>query len=98
MLDIQVPYLVDGDVKLAHSNAILRYVSKKAGLEGDNDKAYAISQMFIEEVWNDSNVNRRRYWELYSHAIMYITDNLLSSTTPAFYYLFWSAPILTEKP
>ena len=50
MLDIQVPYLVDGDVKLAHSNAILRYVSKKAGLEGDNDKAYAISQMFIEEV------------------------------------------------
>ena len=50
ILDIQVPYLVDGDVKLAHSNAILRYVSKKSGLDGDNDKAYAMSQMFIEEV------------------------------------------------
>ena len=51
IFDIQVPYLVDGDVKLAHSNAILRYVSKKAGLQGHNDKAYAISEMFIEEVW-----------------------------------------------
>lgn len=48
--DLQIPYLVDGDVKMAQSNAILRYVSRKAGLEGDSDKAYAMSQMFIEEV------------------------------------------------
>lgn len=50
LLFFQLPYLVDGDVKLAQSMAILRYLSKKGGLQGDTDAAYAVSEMFIEEV------------------------------------------------
>lgn len=46
----QLPYLVDGDVKLAQSCAILRYLARKGGLQGDNDKAFAFSEMLIEEV------------------------------------------------
>ena len=46
----QIPYMVDGDIKLAHSNAILRYVARKAGLEGESIQAYAASNMLIEEV------------------------------------------------
>jgi glutathione S-transferase len=42
--------LVDGDVKLAQSSAILRYLARKGGLSGDTDAAYAVSEMFIEEV------------------------------------------------
>jgi hypothetical protein len=41
---------VDGDVKLAQSMAILHYLSKKGGLQGDTDASYAVSEMFIEEV------------------------------------------------
>eukprot|EP00596_Hydrurales_sp_CCMP1899_P007409 CAMPEP_0119040700 /NCGR_PEP_ID=MMETSP1177-20130426/10713_1 /TAXON_ID=2985 /ORGANISM="Ochromonas sp, Strain CCMP1899" /LENGTH=182 /DNA_ID=CAMNT_0007006011 /DNA_START=129 /DNA_END=677 /DNA_ORIENTATION=- len=55
----QLPYLVDGDVKLAQSMAILHYLSKKGGLQGDTDASYAVSEMFIEEA-NDifSMVNK----------------------------------------
>lgn len=45
----QVPYLVHGDVKLAQSNAILRYVAKLAGLQGSTDIAFALSEQLIEE-------------------------------------------------
>lgn len=31
-LHFQLPYYIDGDVKLTQSNAILRYISKKHGL------------------------------------------------------------------
>ena len=45
----QLPHLEHGDVSLSQSNAILRYVGKQAGLNGDSDKAYALSEMLIEE-------------------------------------------------
>lgn len=46
----QLPLLVDGDIRLAQSNAILRYVADKAGLDGrDDPKYYALSEMLIEE-------------------------------------------------
>lgn len=45
----QVPYLVDGDVSLAQSGAIQRYIAKKGNLLGDNDKDYAMSEMLTEE-------------------------------------------------
>ena len=38
-----------GDIKFAQSAAILRYVAKQAGLAGDNDAEYALSEMLIEE-------------------------------------------------
>nr|CAD01094.1 glutathione S-transferase [Xenopus laevis] len=33
-----LPYLVDGDVKLTQSNAILRYIARKHGLCGESEK------------------------------------------------------------
>lgn len=51
----QLPYLVDGDVKIAQSNAILRYVARKADLAGNiSDAHYGLSEMLIEEA-NDLN-------------------------------------------
>jgi hypothetical protein len=46
----QLPYLVHGDYKLGQSNAILRYVARLAGLEGDDAKSYGFNNMLIEEV------------------------------------------------
>ena len=46
----QLPYLVDGDVKVAQSLAILRYLARKGGLQGDDDKGFAFSEMLIQEV------------------------------------------------
>jgi len=44
----QVPYMEHDDVKMAHSNAILRYVGKLAGTEGVANQHY-LSEMLIEE-------------------------------------------------
>ncbi len=53
----QLPYLVDGDVKIAQSNAILRYVARKAGLDGsDSDDKFGLSEMLIEESTDISNL------------------------------------------
>jgi glutathione S-transferase len=46
----QLPYLEDGDVKFAQSGAIIRYVAKKGGLDGDNLADFAKSEMLIEEM------------------------------------------------
>merc|ERR1712141_16012 len=45
----QLPVLNDGDRWMSQSMAITRYVSKKWGLEGDNLKDFAISELLIEE-------------------------------------------------
>jgi len=45
----QVPFLEHGDLKLGQSMAIARYASRKAGLSGDNDRDFAISEQLIEE-------------------------------------------------
>lgn len=45
----QVPYLVDGDIKIAQSNAIFRYIAKKGNMQGDTDKDFAFSEMLTEE-------------------------------------------------
>lgn len=45
----QLPYLVDGNVRLAQSNAIFRYVAKKGNMTGDTPEAYADSEMLTEE-------------------------------------------------
>lgn len=41
----QLPELVDGNFKLAQSNAILRYVARKHGLYGKNDEERALIDM-----------------------------------------------------
>jgi len=46
----QLPYLVDGDVKIAQSLAIARYLAKKGGIDGsDNLATFAMSEQLIEE-------------------------------------------------
>ena len=46
----QLPYLVDGDVSLAQSGALIRYVARKGGLSGETDADFAKSEMLIEEM------------------------------------------------
>jgi glutathione S-transferase len=45
----QLPYLVDGDVKIGQSQAIARYLGRKYGLEGENDAEFAQSEQLLEE-------------------------------------------------
>ena len=45
----QLPLLIDGDVKINQSLAILNYVGRKAGTQGETDAAYGMSQMLISE-------------------------------------------------
>ncbi len=45
----QLPYLVDNGLKVNQSMAIARYLSRKYGLQGDNDADFAISEQLIEE-------------------------------------------------
>lgn len=54
----QVPYMVDGNVRMAQSFGILRYIAKKAGLLGDTDVQYAMSEMLIEEANDIRNIVR----------------------------------------
>jgi hypothetical protein len=56
----QLPYLVDGEVKVAQSLAILRYLARKGGLQGDDDKGFAFSEMLIQEVSNDRRMQYER--------------------------------------
>lgn len=58
----QVPYLVDGDIKIAQSNAIFRYLAKKGGLQGDNDLAFAASEQFTEEANDLYNLLTKAYY------------------------------------
>jgi glutathione S-transferase len=45
----QVPLLVDGDIRFSQSQAILRYLARKGGLQGETDADFALSEMLIEE-------------------------------------------------
>lgn len=46
----QFPYLTHGNVRIAQSGAIMRYVAMKAGLDGrEDDVDFARSQMLLEE-------------------------------------------------
>ena len=47
----QIPYLEHGDVKLAQSGAIIRYLAKLGSIDGRNsDQQFAMSEMLIEEM------------------------------------------------
>ncbi|CAL8088609.1 unnamed protein product [Orchesella dallaii] len=49
-----LPYLIDGDVKLSQTNAILRYVARKNGLLG-NDDTEAMRADLVAAEWADFN-------------------------------------------
>jgi len=44
-----LPYMIDGDVRLTQSNAILRYIARKHSLLGKDEQQMAIVDMVIEE-------------------------------------------------
>ncbi|CAE8601707.1 unnamed protein product, partial [Polarella glacialis] len=46
MLFANLPYLMDGEVALAQSNTILRYIGRKFGLMGDPSAAHIIDLIF----------------------------------------------------
>jgi glutathione S-transferase len=48
----QLPLLIDGDVRVNQSLAIVNYVARKTNLQGETDAEFAISQMLISE-YND---------------------------------------------
>jgi len=50
-----LPYLVDGDLKLTQTNAILRYLGAKYNLLGENTKVQAHSDMMLEEAMDMRN-------------------------------------------
>ncbi|XP_077983079.1 glutathione S-transferase Mu 4-like [Glandiceps talaboti] len=44
-----LPYMIDGDVKLTQSNAILRYIARKANLLGTNEKEITRVNLMAEQ-------------------------------------------------
>jgi glutathione S-transferase P len=59
----QVPVLHDGDFHLAQSNAILRYVSRKYGFYGNNDKEAALIDMINDQ---QEDVRLTYYYFIYN--------------------------------
>ncbi len=45
----QLPFLKHGDVKVSQSGAIMRYLAKKANLQGQTDADFVMSEMLTEE-------------------------------------------------
>jgi glutathione S-transferase len=45
----QYPFMIHGDIKIAQSMAIARYVARLANLNGVTEKEYALSEMLMEE-------------------------------------------------
>ena len=45
-----LPYFVDGDIKLSQSNAILRHIGRKHGLYGLDDKHAAEIDMLLDTI------------------------------------------------
>jgi len=50
-----LPYLIDGDVKITQSNAIMRYLGSKYSLLGENNKVMGTSEMMLEEAMDVRN-------------------------------------------
>ena len=42
-----LPYLIDGDVRVVQSDAILRYLARKFGLEGDDDAEKTLADQMV---------------------------------------------------
>ena len=58
----QVPAIEHGDVKMAQGWGCFRYAAKQAGLLGDNDAEYALSEMLTEEAVDLYNImNKANY-------------------------------------
>tara|TARA_R110002050_G_scaffold294634_1_gene452626 strand:+ start:517 stop:1143 length:627 start_codon:yes stop_codon:yes gene_type:complete len=45
----QLPYIKDGDVTIAQSGALIRYLSRKGGIQGDSLATYGLAESLVEE-------------------------------------------------
>ncbi|XP_060551537.1 glutathione S-transferase Mu 1-like [Ruditapes philippinarum] len=50
-----LPYYIDGDVKISQSHAIVRHVARKYKLDGETEKEKAVVDMIIEEAMDLRN-------------------------------------------
>nr|ACD13785.1 glutathione S-transferase mu [Reishia clavigera] len=50
-----LPYYIDGDIKITQSNAILRFIAGKHGLLGKTDKEKAYADMMLENAMDFRN-------------------------------------------
>jgi len=50
-----LPYLIDGDVRITQSNACYRYIARKAGLYGKTEKEMALADMCADQVMDFRN-------------------------------------------
>merc|ERR1711872_592073 len=46
-----LPYYIDGDIKITQSNAILRYIARKNDLVGKNETEKAMVDMMADNPW-----------------------------------------------
>ncbi|CAF1085501.1 unnamed protein product, partial [Didymodactylos carnosus] len=47
-----LPYLIDGDIKLTQSNVILRYLGRKFNMMGKTEKEVAMCELLIDQLFN----------------------------------------------
>ena len=45
----QLPYIKDGETTIAQSNALIRYLSRKGGIQGDSLATYGLAESVVEE-------------------------------------------------
>ncbi|ELU05378.1 hypothetical protein CAPTEDRAFT_150487 [Capitella teleta] len=50
-----LPYLIDGDIKISQSNAVFRYIGRKHNLCGTTDKTRALCDMMADQVMDMRN-------------------------------------------
>jgi len=50
-----LPYYIDGDIKITQSNAILRYIARKHNLLGENEKARVDVDMMLDNAMDFRN-------------------------------------------
>ncbi|ELT96264.1 hypothetical protein CAPTEDRAFT_21681 [Capitella teleta] len=71
-----LPYLIDGDIKITQSNAILRYIARKHNLCGTTEKSRALCDMAADQVMDLRNGAVRQFYGRGGEKEAYI-DNLL---------------------
>merc|ERR1712183_585615 len=73
-----LPYYLDGDIKLTQSNAILRYIARQHGLAGATDKERALVDMMAEESMDFRNGAVRLFYspDFESKKPAYVQDYL----------------------
>jgi glutathione S-transferase len=69
----QLPYYIDGDVKISQSHAILRHVARKYKLDGETEKEKAVVDMIIEEAMDLRN---NIYKITYTSVENYVSGNI----------------------